>query len=251
MNVLGCDDQEDAKRSLASIYQVDIAEINKLTKNDWPDFLRDSQTSYLDTFDSKYVPTLMASHLAASPNWNFGDVAYYHRTAYTGSAEWFQDGLLASTPAARAFLCKVGELVTIDNDHIALVVKNIVHRTLSEGQSEGGPYAFDVFDDAKYANRPGLDYSLPEFFMVSVWERKYGVPHARDLREKLQKILKPVVVKFSATPNNPDGYITNLWHYLFRGWNGDPMVGSNHYPCTFLGEGKSVPAERIIKIIDL
>lgn len=251
MNVLGCDNQEDAKRSLASIYQVDIAKIDNVTKKDWPDFLRDSQTTYLDTFDSRYVPTLMASHLAASLNWSFGEVAYYHRTAYTGSAEWFQEGLLASTPAARAFLSKVGELVAIDNDHIALAVKNIEHRTLYEGQSEGGPYAFDVFDDAKYANRTGLDYSLPEFFMGSVWEGKYGVSHARDLREKLQKILRPVVVKFCAPPNNPDGYITNLWHYLFREWNDDPMDGCNHYPCTFYGDGKSVPVERIIKIIDL
>lgn len=251
MNILGCDDQDDAKRSLASIYQVDLGKIDIVTRRDWPDFLRNSQTTYPDTFDSRYVPTLMASHLAASPNWNFGEVAYYHRTAYTGSAEWFQEGLLASTPAARAFLRKVEKLIDIDNDHIVLAVKNIEDRTLYEGQSDGGPYAFDVFDDAKYANRTGLDYSLPEFFMGSVWERKYGVSHAQDLREKLQKILRPVVVKFSAPPNDPDAYITNLWHYLFREWRDEPMGGCNHYPCTFYGGGRPVPVERIIKIIDL
>ena len=69
--------------------------------------------------------------------------------------------------------------------------------------------------------------------------------------ELLRKRLKPVVVKFSGIPSDPDTYITNLWHYLFRAWIGEPMGVTSHFPCTFCGEGKTVSPDRIMQIIDL
>ena len=251
MSFLGCDDVNHAINTLAAIYQVDVSVISNTATGDWPDFLNPPVDCYQEIFSSAYLPLLMATHLKASPNWSFGEVTYYHRTAYDGTTEWFEEGLHGSLVGAQAFLTSAGKLVAIDDNDVALALKNIEERSAFEGVSSGGPYAFDTFDDAKSADCTGLDYSLPEFFIGSVWQGKYGVSHAQELREQLQKALKPVIVKFSALPNDPDRYISNLWQYIYRAYQGEPMPQGSHYPCTLIGGGKSIPAEKIIEIFDI
>lgn len=251
MTSLGCDGITHAINTLAAIYQVDVGVISNVANGDWPDFLNIPDDRHQEIFSSAYLPSLMATHLKTSPNWNFGEVAYYHRTAYDGTLEWFEDGLLDSISGAQVFLKKAGRLIAIDECDVAMAIKNVEERSAFEGVSSGGPYAFDTFDDAKSADYTGLDYSLPEFFIGTVWQAKYGFSHAQKLRELLQKSLKPVIVKFSAFPCDPDRYINNLWQYIYRAYQGEPMPQGSHYPCTFIGGGKSIPGEKIIEIFDL
>ncbi len=172
-------------------------------------------------------------------------------TAYDGSAYWFEDGLLASHEGAKAFLHKISGIVSLNSDDRAIALANIRDRECYEGPSAGGPYAFDVFDNARDAEQAGMDYSLPEFFVGDAWVRKYGVHYAAPILESLRKELKSVVVKFSGKPTDPDAYITNLWHYVFRAWKGEPMGPTSHFTPTFRGEAKPVSADRIIQLIDL
>lgn len=251
MTHISCDNKADAVRSLASIYRVDVEEVAGIANGNWPAFITESTDSFKDLFDSPYIPLLMAQHLSAKPDWKFGDVAYYHRTAYDGSAGWFEDGLLASHEAAKTFLHKISGIVALDSDDRDIALANIRDRERCEGPGAGGPYAFDVFDNARYADQTGMDYSLPEFFLGNAWVGKYGVCYAAPVVESLRKKLKPVVVKFSGKPSNPDAYITNLWQYIFRDWIGEPMSATSHFLCTFCGGGKSVSADQIIQIIDL
>lgn len=251
MIYLGCDDITHAINTLAAIYQVDVGVIGNVANGDWPGFLNPPVDCYQEIFSSAYLPSLMAAHLKASPNWSFGEVTYYHRTAYDGTPEWFEDGLLDSISGAHAFLIKTGGLVAIAESDVTLAIKNIEERSAFEGMSSGGPYAFDTFDDAKSADCTGLDYSLPEFFIGTVWQVKYGVSHAQKLRELLHKSLKPVIVKFSAFPSDPDRYINNLWQYIYSAYQGESMPQGSHYPCTFIGGGKSISGEKIIEIFDL
>lgn len=251
MDFLGCDDLVDAVRSLAVIYRVDVDDISVVVNGGWPDFMVGSQESYQDIFRSDLIPVMMGHHLRSVPSFDLGEIAYYHRTSYDGADKWFVDGLLSSIPAAHAFFEKVNKLVVIDGRARELSLKNIQERNCFEGFGAGGPYAFDVFDDAKAADRPGLDYTLPEFFCGEVWRQRDGFGLLQDLRQKLQMILKPVVVKFIARTEASDQYITNLWHYVFRKYQGDVMSGCSHYPCTFVGKGVDVAFDKIIKIIDL
>lgn len=251
MIFISCDDRGDAIRSLAHIYGVDVGLVDAVAAGHWPRFILESIDPYQDLFDSRYVPSLMAQHLSAKLDFNIGEVAYYHRTAYDGSADWFKEGLLASRDAATTFLNKIAQLILLDGEDRAIALANIKDRESGEGRGAGGPYAFDVFDNARSAHQAGMDYSLPEFFAGDAWVKKYGVCYAKPILDSLRKKLKPVVVKFSGIPSDPDGYITNLWQYVFRAWKGDPMSATSHYPCTFLGAGKSVAADRIIHIIDL
>lgn len=248
---ISCDDVADAIRSLARIYRVDLGLVDDVANGRWPNFLLDSADSHHDIFDQRYIPSLMAQHLSANPDWEIGAVAYYHRTAYDGSTDWFNEGLLASCEAANTFLDKIAKLVPIDSEDRAFALANIRDREGGEGLGSGGPYAFDVFDNARHADQAGMDYSLPEFFVGDAWVRKYGVCYAKPILDSLRKKLKPVVVKFSGVPSDPDGYITNLWQYVFRAWKNEPMSETSHYPCTFSGAGKSVAADRILQVIDL
>lgn len=251
MTHISCDDNADAVRSLARIYRVDVVEVARVADGNWPTFILESTDSCNDLFKSPYIPSLMAQHLSAKPDWEFGEVAYYHRTAYDGSANWFEDGLLASHEGAKAFLNKIAKIVPIDTDDHATALANIRDRERYEGPSSGGPYAFDVFDNARYADQAGMNYSLPEFFVGNAWAGKYGVCNAAPILASLRRKLKPVVVKFSGEPSDPDTYITNLWHYVFRAWKGEPMSPTSHFTTTFCGEGKTVSPDRIIQIIDL
>ncbi len=251
MIYIGCDDKDDAVRSLARIYRVDVGEVAGIANGNWPTFISESTDSYRDLFDPLFIPTLMAQHLNGNLDWKFGEVAYYHRTAYDGSANWFEDGLLPSYEGAKAFLNKIAKIVPVDSDDRATALENIRDRNRYEGPSSGGPYAFDVFDNARYSDQAGMDYSLPEFFMGNAWADKYGVCYAAPILEPLRKKLKPVVVKFSGKPSDPDAYITNLWQYVFRAWIGEPMGATSHFPCTFCGDGKTVSPDRIIQTIDL
>jgi hypothetical protein len=248
---ISCDDEADATRSLARIYCVDVSLINDVAMGNWPKFILDSKESCQNLFDSPYIPSLMAQHLRANPNWDIGDVAYYHRTAYNGSADWFQEGLLASHEAANAFLDKIAKIVPFDSKDRAIALANIKDRECGEGVGSGGPYAFDVLDNARHADRAGMDYSLPEFFAGNAWAGKYGVCHAAPILESLRKKMKPVVVKFSGRSSDPDAYITNLWQYVFRARRGEPMCPTSHFRLTFSGAGKTVTADRIIQLIDL
>lgn len=190
----------------------------------------------------------MAQHLSADPEWEIGEVAYYHRSAYDGSANWFQEGLLASHEAAQTFLNKISKMVSIDCVDRDIALANIKDRESCEGYGSGGPYAFDVLDYARRANQVGMDYSLPEFFSGRAWLRKYGVCYAAPILESLREKLKPVIVKFSGRSSDPDAYISGLWGYLFSAWRGEPI---SDFSYTFLGAGKAVSADRIIQIIDL
>jgi len=248
---LGCDNITHAIKTLAAIYQVDVGRIGNVANGDWPDFLNAPDSCYQDIFGLPYLPSLMATYLKCLPNCDFGEVTYYHRTAYDGTLEWFEDGLLDSISGAQTFLTKAARLVSIAENDVVLAIKNIEERNAFERMSSGGPYAFDTFDDAKSADCTGLDYSLPEFLVGTVWQAKYGVSHAQELREQLQKFLKPVIVKFSACPSDPDRYINNLWQYIYRAHQREPMPQGSCYPCTFIGGGKPIPAQKIIEIFDL
>lgn len=194
----------------------------------------------------------MASHLqATSPNWNFGEVAYYHRTCYDGTAEWFQEGLLASIPAAHAFLNKVEKFIPITSADRSNAIANIRERNGFEGLGSGGPYAFDIFEDASGADQTGCDYSTPEFFVGNVWLGSNEFACAKNHIDLLRATLKPVIVKFSAIPSDPGIYICNLWQYIFRSFKGMPKSIGSDYAYTFIGGGQSIPASKILEIIDL
>lgn len=249
MSHFSCDDEVDAIRSLARIYRVDVGLVDEVAKGHWPSFILDSADSYHDQFDSRYTPSLMARHLSAKPVWEIGEVAYYHRTVYDGSVDWFKDGLLPAPEGPEVLLEKIDKWFVLDDKLRQLALAKIKHRNNLEGVGSGGPYAFDILDVAKNANRSGLDYSLPEFLGECLNEVSLPFSYVAELLSVLQRKLKPVVVKFSASPCDADQYINNLWHYLFLKHNGEEWGDAYHY--TFFGGGKSVSATRIIQLIDL
>lgn len=251
MSYFSCDDEADAVRTLARIYRVDVGLVEDVANGNWPSFILDSTDSPRDLFVSPYLPSLMAQHLSADPDWEIGEVAYYHRSAYDGSTDWFREGLLASSDAANTFLNKIAELVPVDSEDRDIALANIKDREYCEGYGSGGPYAFDVFDYARRADQVGMDYSLPEFLVGRAWVSKYGVCYAKPIWWALREKLKPVIVKFSGAPSDSDAYITGLWRYLFDAWRGEPETSAPCFTYTFLGAGKSVSADRIIQIIDL
>lgn len=248
-DLLSCDNFEDAVRSLSQIYSVDESVILHVTKDNWPEFAKDYT---LDTFDSEYLPWLFGAHIGAEPDFNFERACYYHRALYDGSNEWFKEGLLPAHLGTEAFLRKTAHIYPDFEKVLGLSLANVKDRSSMEGEKQGGPYAFDVLDDAKKACRSGLDYSAPEFFCGRYWSNwsEDGRHAATDLIEKVKNHLKPVIVKFYSNTDSKDQYINNLWHYLFRAGEEDPD-DSSHYPCTFHGGGKVVSQERIVSLIQI
>lgn len=249
MALISCDDVDDASRSLSIIYGVEKSDVARVCSGDWPQWLTnaaENEEPYQSLFNSTYIPELFRQHLNAGGISLPVECAFYHRTSYDGTREWFSEGLLPSSDAALVFLQKVK--VHLEDYE---VISSSIHENLSmresfEGAGAGGPYAFDVLDDAKGAGCSGSDYRLPEFFIMDG-----GVIGGEELRDVLLRKLKPVVVKFRGKTQRPDCYITNLWHYLFREYGRDGMSGTSHFTCTFSGGGIAVPVENIVDLIEL
>lgn len=250
MDLLSCDNPEDAIRSLSLIYGVDKEKIEQVFLGHWPDFVL-NELGY-ESFDSAYFPWLMAHHVGGKLSCDLSEIAYYHRTRYDGSDTWFSRGLLCSNDGAIDFLNKTRYLyIGYKFEEICgKCTANIRERTELEGSGEvkgGGPYAFDTFDDARYG--VGDNYDTPEMFCGPRWQGWCSEGQvATDLIEILKKGLKPVIVKFIGNASDPERYTTGLWHYLYRIANGLEYMPFTH---TFIGRGVNVPAVRIISIIDL
>jgi hypothetical protein len=250
MDLLSCDNPQDAIRSLSIIYGVDRSKIEQVYLGHWPDFMSDDQ--YVECVQSQYFPWLMASHVGGKLSCDLGKIAYYHRTRYDGSDTWFSGGLLCSGDGAVDFLNKTRHLYAdYDFDEISgKCTANIRERSELEGSGVtrgGGPYAFDTFDDARYG--VGENYDTPEMFCGPRWQGWCSEGQvATDLIEIVKKSLKPVIVKFIGSTSEPERYTTGLWDYLYRITND---MDYKPYTHTFAGRGVSVAANRIVSIIDL
>lgn len=248
MTLLGCDNPADAIRSLSLIYKKEEYEIAAIANGQWPDWLL--EMSYESFIDHHFL-YLMGVELKSTASYNLAYTAYYHRTLYDGRSDWFDKGLLCSEDGVVAILDKlkthIPELESIKKQ----AIDNIKHRNQCEGPGGGGPYAFDTLDDAKVANQLGKDYSVPEFLLKGMGGAIQAHSLFESLTELFRRELKPVVVKFKAKSSNPEQYVINLWHYLYRDWKGEPMPNNEYYPCTFSGDGVSVSSENILDKIDL
>ncbi|MBF8755512.1 hypothetical protein [Pseudomonas guariconensis] len=249
MDSLSCDSPQDAIRTLSTIYGVDECVIERVHSGHWPEFMNDDPQS----FNVDYFPWLMAHHVGGKLNCEFTHAAYYHRTRYDGTEEWFNKGLLSSAEGAVEFLLKTRELYQgYDFDKILGISQaNVRERTELESTNPyrdgGGPYAFDTFDDARFG--VGDNYDTPEMFLGPRWGDWCGPEQAAtDLRELISKNLKPVVVKFKGKVEDQERYATGLWHYLYRIKNDMEYTPYTH---TFLGRGISVPRDNILSLIDL
>lgn len=250
MDLLSCDDPQDAIRSLSLIYGVDSRKIEQVFLGHWPSFMDEDQ--HLESFDSPYFPWLMAHHFNSTMRCDLGDIAYYHRTLYDGTPSWFNRGLLSSDEGSIDFLHKTRHLFDgYDFDKIlGICSANIRDRTELESTGHtrgGGPYAFDTFDDARHG--VGNNYDAPEMFCGPRWEGWCESGQvATDLIDKVKNHLSPVIVKFSGRTLDPERYTTGLWYYLYR-----KCFELDHKPFThtFQACGVSVSHDRIISIIDI
>lgn len=251
MELLSCDNAKDAIRSLALVYQVNECKVAEIANGAWPTWITTSEERINVLFDSKYMPWLMGDLVNSRPRLEFSNIAYYHRTSYNGTKEWFEGGVLDSISGTRAYLENARALIPDFERVMAIALANVTDRTGFEGVGGGGPYAFGVFEDAERANITGLNYGAPEFLCGRHWRGRNEFECATDLYEKFLANFEPVVVKFSASTENIETYITNLWQYLYRAWKNEPITDCDHYPCTFEGRGITIPPEKIIEIIKL
>jgi hypothetical protein len=235
MDLLSCDNFHDAIESLAIIYSTTPENIKTSTAGLWPEYIEEGGFS-----NQELLPHLMGLHICSTPNYDLNFAAYYHRTMYSGDWHWFDEGLLASTSGTKAFLNKISSAFAVEKFSNA-VIQNAERREMM--QNDGGPYAFDIFDDAKFAEH----YGVPEFFIGQ--DGRYLVDE--QFLSKLNDFLKPVVVKFSGEISSPEGYIAGLWHYVYRVQNDDEPTRHNPLTHTFAGNGKDVPRCRIIDLIDI
>lgn len=70
MDLLSCDNPQDAIRSLSIIYGVDRSKIEQVYLGRWPDFMSDDQ--YFESVQSQYFPWLMASHVGGKLSCDLG-----------------------------------------------------------------------------------------------------------------------------------------------------------------------------------
>jgi hypothetical protein len=248
-NYLSCDNVEDAIRSLALAYDIEKEKINRIFQEEWPDFLPYDVEN--DIFQDERLTWCMAQYMRCH------DVAgcnllstHYHRGLFNGDKNWFRHGLLNSKDGAAAFLeyLRPNLPAGCDFESIkSMALSNILDRTKGEFEWGGGPYAFDRLDDAKSAQKMGLDYSTPEFFMGKIWELTSHSPcSAKALIEVCRKNFRPVVVKFTAESSRIRAYVNNLWHYLHRKkFHID--IEPNCY--TFIGGGLTVSKGQILELI--
>jgi hypothetical protein len=246
---LSCDDTEDAIRSLALAYDIQKEKINRVFEDEWPDFLPCDVEN--DMFKDERLAWCMAQYMR-SPDVEGCNLPliYYHRGLFNGDKSWFQRGLLSSEEGAAAFLEHLRPNLPVGCDFESIksfALSNIFDRTNGEFEWGGGPYAFDRLDDAKGAQKSGLDYSTPEFFMGSIWKlTSHDYCSASALIQVCRENFLPVVVKFMADNSRIRAYVNNLWHYLHRKkFNID--LEPNCY--TFVGGGVTVPQSQILELI--
>lgn len=239
-----CDNREDAIRSLSEIYKVSIEGIGRVLLN--VEVLELAQVySEIDSWGFRFV----VSHLLKSdPNFEITHACYYHSTSYDGCPSWFEDGLLGSAEGVGRFLEKIVEWIPFEKQVLAIeAVKGIVNqRSGFEGATPEtcGPYAWDTFIAASSSSN-GVRYRVPEAIQDLWCSSLCGRSELVDLRTIIEERLKPVVVKFKGKISDVDRYCTNLWGFLLSD------DGECHLTHTFVGNGKTIPKEEIIALIDV
>lgn len=248
MSHLSCDNLDDAIRSLALVYEVTPQEIRAIYESNWPEFL--GADTYLCEFaEDRRIAWIMSQYL---PGKKFSgkqfEAAFYHRTRFDGSDDWFSEGLLNAPDGVDAFLEKIGQFSSEleQFDRVVSAAKAYIsQRNGLEGTT--GPHAFDVLSHAQGADVSGLNYDFPEVFFDDFWERS-GAAKARDeLIETLRVKLKPVIVKFIDAPADMDLYINHLWLVLHTSRFGLEYDNPKIY--SFYGRGRTIPSDRILELI--
>jgi hypothetical protein len=246
---LSCDDIDDAIRSLALAYNIQKEKISRVFEEQWPDFLPSDVEN--EMFQDERLAWCMAQYMRCNDVEGCNlPLTYYHRGIFNGDKNWFQRGLLNSEEGATAFLEHLRPNLPSGCDFEGIksfALSNILDRTNGECGWGGGPYAFDRLDDAKGAQKSGLDYSTPEFFMGSIWKlTSRDQCSASALIELCREQFLPVIVKFTANNSKIRAYVNNLWHYLHRKkFNID--LEPNRY--TFTGGGVTVPRSQILELV--
>lgn len=248
MNHLSCDNLDDAIRSLAMAYEVTPQEIRTLYESNWPDFL-DAETYLCEFADDRRIAWIMSQYL---PGKKFSgkqfEAAFYHRTRFDGSDDWFSEGLLNAPDGVDAFLEKITRYTSglEQFDRVVSAARDYIsQRNGLEGTT--GPHAFDVLAHAKGANASGLDYDFPEVFFDGYWERTGTAKARNELIEALRVKLKPVIVKFIDTPADMDLYINHLWLVLHA--SRFDLEYKNPKIYSFSGQGRTIPSDRILELI--
>ena len=243
---LSADSIADAIRSLALFYGVPQSEIEDVYERRWPDFL--SPETPFEDFKNEWLTWSLGQEIKSQAMNRDIPVSFYHRARFDGCSNWFDDGLLNNHQGAQAFFKKIKThpkwRPTLDQAR-DIALSNIRDR---DGLSRAhGPHAFDLLDLARRANRAGLDYDLPECLMGPVWD---NYPELKsELVSFCQENLKPVVVKFVATPESMDCYINHLWLYLHIERFGFDLCDTKIY--SFNGRSQNVPRAAIVDLIEI
>jgi len=207
--IFSSDSKDDAIASLARHYDVSSSQIHRVIGNNWPDFVDWTNSAF-----HPVVATLMGQALGSKTTvCDIEMAAYYHRTRYDGTKEWFSDGLVDPLNGAIKIINAMRPFLGNDEyDSVLSASRKIIDQreAMECGQ---GLCAFDVFEDALHALQSGMSYSVPEF--VSELCRN-SVKGGQKLADAIKRELRPVVVKFRAKPTDPDEYIVGLWNYLYR-----------------------------------
>lgn len=243
---LSADSIADAIRSLAQFYGVPQSKIEEVYESSWPYFLP-PETPY-DDFKDPWLTWSLGQYIKSQTMNRDIPVIFYHRARFDGCSNWFDDGLLNNHQGAEAFFKKIKThpkwQAKLDHAQ-GIALSNIRDR---DGLSQAhGPHAFDLLDLARLADKAGLDYDLPECLTGSVWD---NYPELKtELVSFCQENLKPVVVKFVATPESMDRYINHLWLYLHIERFGIGLCDAELY--SFNGRGQNVPRAAIVDLIEI
>ncbi len=239
-----CDNKEDAIQSLAIIYAVPEAEIERILNH--PVVVEIAEND--DQLQNFHFPALISSLLGSHPRYELTHAAYYHVTSYDGNPSWFDEGLLGSEAGILSFIDKISAYIPEQKrDCVVQHVRTIVDcRSELEGSTarDTGPYAWNTLAAARSSERGGK-YRVPEAIQDLWGGNLCHNPKLIDLSGIILEKLKPVVVKFSGATTDLDAYCSVLWGYLLS------ENGETHITHTFVGDGVGIPRESILDIIDV
>jgi len=246
-NYLGCDDIDDAIRSLALFYGVNSECIRDLYQSNWPDFLPED-TEPQEFYDLRLVwciATCLGLKNFISPV-GF-EAAFYHRTRFNGDSEWFVNGLLTAQDGMHSFFDKIEPRIGHEpwfKTARAVALCNLKDR--NELEKTTGPHAYDHFYDAAYGEGK-RNFSVPEFCIGSIWDKCAAQEESNQFRLFCEKNLQPVIVKFLAKPSCVDQYVMHLWFFLFK----QRFQVEYTRPLTgcFVGGGRAIPKTKFIELI--
>ncbi|WP_348943627.1 hypothetical protein ABHF33_08875 [Chitinibacter sp. FCG-7] len=239
MLILSCKDYNDALNSLAKAYSASIDAI-KSAQNTW---IKDEAIK-----QPSQTPNLLM-HIYAElggKDYHFDLAKYYHRAACFNKTTFIENGLLSARDGAVLFLAQLSRFIIKDDTKKikTLALQKLIHRLSSEPES-GGPHAFTSYDEAHFASKSGLNYSIPEFFQDFIYENQDKFSY--DFEKIISDNFKQCIVEFSATPECKETYIRDLWRYCIlvntKGYKPDNYHLSGHK-----GKGTPINPDQILDI---